>query len=141
MLMPDVNILVYAHREESPRHSEYAQWLTRMAVGKEPFALSELVLSGFLRVVTNPKIFRPPSTLTQAFEFLQQLINQANCRLVRPGERHWEIFRGLCQDSTIYGKRIADAYHAALAIEQGCEWVSADTDFALFQDQLRWQHV
>ena len=60
MQMPDVNVLVYAHREETPGHSRYAAWLTKLAGSPEPFALSELVLHGFLRVATNRRIFDPP---------------------------------------------------------------------------------
>jgi len=64
MLLPDVNVLIYAHVEDSvPEHPEYATWITRLATGPEPFALSVLVLAGFVRVVTNPRVFDPPSTL------------------------------------------------------------------------------
>ena len=66
MLLPDVNVLIYAHIEDSILdHAEYASWLIRLATGPEPFALSVLVLSGFIRVATNPRIFDPPSTLDQ----------------------------------------------------------------------------
>jgi len=70
MRMPDVNILVYAHREEAREHRRYAEWLKECATGAEPFALSEPVLHGFVRVVTNPRIFDPPSTCERAFRFL-----------------------------------------------------------------------
>ena len=59
MRMPDVNVLVYAHREEAPDHKRYAEWLVQLASGPEPFALSESVLQGFVRLVTNPRIFCP----------------------------------------------------------------------------------
>jgi uncharacterized protein len=139
--MPDVNILVYAHREESPNHSRYHQWLKGLATGPEPFALSELVLHGFIRVVTNPRIFDPPSTSGQAMRFLDALLARPNCSLIRPGPSHWSIFRQLCEAGEIRGKLVADAVHAALAIESGCEWVTADTDFARFAPTLRWRHV
>ena len=141
MLMPDVNVLVYAHREESPAHKRYAQWVTAMATGQEPFALSEPVLHGFIRVVTNPRIFTPPSTAKQAFQFLDALLSRSTCALVRPGPAHWSIFRRLCRDGDLRGKLVADAAHAALAIETGCQWVTADTDFARFTPALRWQHL
>jgi uncharacterized protein len=141
MLMPDVNVLVYAHREESPEHRRYAAWLTALARGSSPFALSELVLHGFVRVVTNPRIFDPPSTSAFAFRFLDELVKRPGCSLVRPGPNHWEIFRRLCEGGKLKGAIVADAAHAALAIESGCEWVSADTDFARFAPTLRWQHL
>ncbi len=141
MRMFDVNILVYAHREESPAHTRYASWLTSVANGLEPFALSEPVLHGFVRIVTNPRIFKPPSTSAQAFEFIDALLARPQCVLLRPGPNHWQIFRRLCEVGPLQGKLTADAAHAALAIETGCEWISADTDFARFAPPLRWQHL
>ena len=71
MLLPDVNVLIYAHVEDSiPDHDAYAAWVTRLATGPEPFALSVLVLSGFICIVTNPRAFNPPSTLDQSFAFV-----------------------------------------------------------------------
>jgi len=66
MLLPDVNILVYAHREDSPHHKQSLKWLETLINSDEAFAMSELVLSGFLRIVTHPKIFNPPSKLKDA---------------------------------------------------------------------------
>ena len=139
--MPDVNILVYAHREESPSHSRYAEWLRELAIGPEPFALSELVMHGFVRVVSDPRIFDPPSTIPQTFRFLDALLARPTCKVLRPGPSHWSIFRGLCHESSIRSKLVADAVHAALAIETGCEWITADTDFARVAPKLRWQHL
>ena len=141
MLMPDVNVLVYAHREESPAHERYAQWLVELASGPEPFALSEFVMHGFIRVVTNPRIFAPPSTTIQAFQFLDELLALPTCSVIRAGANHWDIFRDLCAAGQFKGKIVADAVHAALAIESGCEWVTADTDFARFAPPLRWKHL
>jgi toxin-antitoxin system PIN domain toxin len=141
MRMPDVNILVYAHREETPSHRRYAAWLVELATGPEPFALSELVLQGFVRIVTNPRIFDPPSTTKQAFRFLDALLTLPTCSLARPGPHHWNIFRQLCEGANVRGKTVADAAHAALAVESGCEWVTADTDFAKFAPPLRWMHL
>jgi len=141
MRMPDVNVLVYAHREECVQHGRYAKWLTELCTGPEPFALSELVLQGFVRVATNPKVFDPPSATTDAFRFIDALLAQPNCVLIRPGPRHWALFRQLCQDPGVRGNLVADATHAALAIESGCVWVSADTDFARFAPTLRWFHL
>ncbi len=139
--MPDVNVLVYAHREESPEHAKYAAWVTALATGPEPFALSEVAMHGFVRVVTNRKIFSPPSTSAQAFQFLDALLARPACSVLRPGPEHWSIFRQLCEDGDLRNKMVADAAHAALAIETGCEWVTADTDFARFAPLLRWKHL
>ena len=141
MLMPDVNVLVYAHRAGDPDHDRYAAWLSALATGPEPFALSEPVLQGFLRVVTNPRIFDPPSTLEEAFMFLDALTERPGCCLIRTGAKHWAIFRRFCEAGNLRGKLVADAAHAALAVESGCEWVTADTDFARFAPELRWRHL
>jgi predicted nucleic acid-binding protein len=85
MPMPDVNVLVYAHREESPGHDRYAAWLTEMAEEPEPFALSEPVLQGFIRIVANPRIFSPPSTTAMAFRFIESLMERPGRSILRPG--------------------------------------------------------
>jgi uncharacterized protein len=138
MLMPDVNVLVYAHRADTGEHVEHAEWLSRLAGSDEPFALSELVLQGFVRVVTNPKIFVRPSTLDEALAFADELRRRPTCHLFRPGARHWDIFVNLCRRAGASAGLISDAYHAAVAIEHGCEWVTNDTDFARFPG-LRWR--
>jgi len=139
MILPDVNVLIYAHRTESPEHQAYASWLTGVVNGNEPFGLSELVLSGVLRIVTNPRIFRAPTPLQTALAFVDQLRARPNAVHLQPGQRHWSIFKHLCRQTAATGKLVADAYHAALALEHGCEWVTTDVDFARFPD-LRWRH-
>ena len=140
MLLPDVNVLLYAHFEGStPDHSEYAAWLTRLATGPEPFALSVLVLAGFIRIATNRRIFDPPSTIDTAFAFVSSLLERPTARIVGPGPDHFPIFEQLCRDSGAAGKLVADAQHAAVAIEHGCTMVSTDSDFSRFPG-LRWQH-
>jgi len=139
MTLTDVNVLIYAHREESPEHRRYADFLTSLVTGVEPFGMSELVLHGFVRIVTNSRIFPEPTPTDVALEFAAALLRRPNCVPVRPGPRHWEIFDALCRDSRARGKLVADAYHAALALEHGCEWLSTDGDFARFP-RLRWRH-
>ena len=140
MLLPDVNVLIYAHvRDSIPEHDEYADWLIRLATGPEPFALSVLVLSGFIRVVTNPRVFDQPSTLDQSFAFVSSLLERPTARIVGPGPDHMDIFERLCREARATGKLVADAQHAAVAIEHGCTMVSTDSDFSRFQ-RLRWQH-
>lgn len=140
MLLPDVNVLIYAHVENSsPEHSAYAAWVTRLATGPEPFALSVLVLSGFVRVATNPRVFNPPPTLDQSLAFVAALVERPTARVVGPGPDHLEIFMRMCRQSGATGKLVADAQHAAIAVEHGCTLVTTDSDFSRFPD-LRWHH-
>lgn len=132
MVLLDVNVLVYAHRKDSRHHRPYLRWLENLANSDHAFGLSDLVLSGFLRVVTHPRVFTPPSTMAQALAFAQELRDQPNCTHIAPGPRHWEIFLRLCQTSEIKGNLVPDAFLAALAIESGSEWATADRDYHRF---------
>ena len=139
MFLPDVNVLVYAHREDSAQHAGCREWVEAMVNGDAAYGLSELVLSGFLRVVTHPKVFTKPSPLADALAFAEQLRGRSHCVPVTPGRRHWDIFRSLCTGAGAKGNLVPDAYLAAMAIESGCEWVTTDGDFSRFSG-LRWRH-
>jgi uncharacterized protein len=139
VILADVNVLVYAYRAEAVDHASYWRWLDSVANGDEAFALSDIVLSGFLRVVTHPRVFRPPSPIDDALGFTEDLLSQPNCVMIRPGPRHWGLFARLCRDNGAAGNLVLDAYLAALAIEAGCELITTDRDFARF-DGLRWRH-
>jgi toxin-antitoxin system PIN domain toxin len=139
MILPDVNVLVYAHREDAPDHGRYRAWLENVMNGDSAFGISELVLSGFVRIVTHPRVFDPPSLLEDALLFCSQLLSQPNCTAIRPGPRHWGIFVHLCRAANAKGNLIPDAYLAAMAIESGCEWVTTDGDFSRFPG-LKYRH-
>lgn len=136
--MPDVNILIYAQTADEDK-ARYSQWLVSMMNELRPLALSEPVLQGYIRVVTNPRLVETPVSMSDAWNFVDALIARPNCRVLRPGPRHLGILRRLCALSGVRGNLVADAAHAALAIEHDCEWVTADTDFARFAPELRWR--
>lgn len=133
MKMVDVNILIYAHRRDDRDHEFYRDWLERLANGPEPFALSALVAVAFARVVTHPGFPPTPTPLPQAIAVIEALRARANCRFLEPGARHWGLFRQCAESGRSRGKQIADAQHAAIAIEHGCIWVTRDTDFHAFE--------
>jgi uncharacterized protein len=139
VLLPDVNVLIYAHRAEAPEHEAYAVWLEAVATGKEPFGVSDLGCSAFVRIVTNPKIWEHATTTPDALRFVDSLHRRSRARRLTHGPASWRIFADLCTAARARGKLVADAYHAALAIEHGCELVTADADFARFPG-LRWRH-
>lgn len=138
MLLPDVNILVLAYREDPPDHLRYRQWVDDLINSDEAFGVCDLVLSGFLRVVTHPSVFSPPTPIEDALVFVEALRRPRNCVVLAPGPRHWEIFTRLCRDAGARGNLIPDAYLAALAIETSSEWITMDGDFARFPG-LRWR--
>ncbi len=140
MKLCDINVLIYAHRNDSsPEHEHYGEWITNMATGPEAFGLSEAVLSGFVRIVTNQRIFKEPTPLDRALAFCQNLRERNQACILKPGDRNWKIFDSLCRKIPAQGKLVSDAWHAALAIEYDCEWYSTDSDFARFPG-LKWKH-
>ena len=140
MVLLDVNVLVYAHRQDSRHHRVYLDWLQNIVDSDQIYGLSDLVLSGFVRVVTHPRVFNPPSTMDKALAFVQQLRDQPNCTVINPGPRHWETFCRLCKTTDVRGNLVPDAFLAALAIESGSEWITADRDYHRFPG-LRVRHL
>ena len=139
MLLADVNVLLGALREDAPAHEESIGWLDKVLSGDEAFGVSDLVLVGVVRIATHPRVFRPPTPLGVALEFVETIRSQPHCVVTHPGSRNWEIFADLCRRVDARGNLVTDAYHAALAIESGSEWITRDRDYARFPG-LRWRH-
>ncbi len=139
MVLIDVNVLVYAHRLESPNHAAFRRWLEDLVNSDQAFGMSELALAGFLRIMTHPRIFRVPTPFETALRYASELRSRPNCVIVAPGPRHWETFMRLCRSARAKGNLVPDAYFAALAIESGSEWITADREYARFPG-LRWRH-
>jgi uncharacterized protein len=137
MILPDVNVLIYAFREDVPQHPICRAWLNAVILGEAQFGLSKLVLSAVVRITTNHRSYNMPSTLEDVFGFCEDLLSQPHCQIVEPGERHWTIFQRLCTEADVRGPLVTDAYFAALAIEWGCEWITLDRDYARFPG-LKW---
>jgi toxin-antitoxin system PIN domain toxin len=139
MRLVDVNVLVSAFRADAPGHAQHRAWVEALIGSDEAYAVSDHVLAGFLRVVTHPRVFQPPTPLAPALAFAQAFRERANAVLLAPGARHWSIFTKLCREVSTRGNLVPDAWLAALAIESGCEFVTTDRDFARFPG-LRWRH-
>jgi toxin-antitoxin system PIN domain toxin len=139
MILLDVNILVHAHRTDAQRHPAVKEWLQSCLAQPPGVAVSELVLSGCLRIITHPRIFKKPTPLVQAIEFLDDFRSREQVHLLAPGPGHWAIFTALCHRADARGNLVPDAFHAALAIELGCEWITLDRGFARFPG-LKWRH-
>jgi hypothetical protein len=132
MILPDVNVLIYAFRRDMAQHAICRPWLERLVESDTRFGVSPLALAAVVRITTNPRVFRTPSSIDEAFAFCDNLLGQPHCQIVDPGERHFDIFRRLCIETETRGSRVTDAWFAALAIEWGCDWITLDRDYARF---------
>jgi toxin-antitoxin system PIN domain toxin len=139
MQLVDVNVLVYAFRRDARDHPRYAAWLNQLVNSEQAFGVSDQVLSGFLRIVTHPRIFSPPTPLSAALAFTEAFRSAPAAVPIMPGARHWDLFVRLCRDAGARGNLIADAWFAALAIESGSEFITTDRDYARFRG-LKWSH-
>jgi uncharacterized protein len=139
MLCVDVNVLVYAHRSDLDEHPDYRDLLERLVNGTEPVGIPDLGLVGFVRVVTNRRIFAEPTSADEAWTAVDALLAAPSATRLSPSERHWTLFRELAADIDARGNDISDAYLAAYALENNATWLSADRGFARFR-RLRWTH-
>lgn len=140
MIFPDVNVLIYAADRNAKQHEEYRKWLDDTINNDEPLAISEIVLSSFIRIITSTKIFNNAFSMSEALIFADSLREIPNVKLVVPGASHWDIFKKLCLELNPKSGSVTDVYFAALAIEYDCELVSADKGFVRYPG-LRWKHL
>jgi toxin-antitoxin system PIN domain toxin len=138
VILPDVNVLLYAFRDDSVDHARYRAWLEDAINNDEAYGMSPQVLCSVVRLATHPRIYGSPSRLDDALAFARVLLEQPHCTVVTPGIRHFSIFEDLCRTAVVTGNLVQDAWFAALAVESGCEWVTTDGDFARFA-RLRWR--
>jgi uncharacterized protein len=125
LILPDVNMLLYAFRSDAENHAEHRTWLEGVLNGEMAYGMSPRVLASVIR-------------LADALAFTAVLLEQPHCQIIQPGPRHWDIFTALCRRANANGNLVQDAWLAALAIESGCEWITSDRDFARFEG-LRWR--
>ena len=138
MILPDVNVLLYAFRRDSERHADYRGWLEEVVNGDAAYGVSPQTLASLVRISTHRGIYVHPSSLREALDFCRAVVEPEHCATVQPGPRHWGIFADLCEKARATGNLVQDAWFAALAIESGCEWVTTDRDYARFPG-LKWR--
>ena len=139
MLIPDINVLVYARREDSVDHARYLDWLERALSGVEPVGLVTPVMAGFLRVVTNPRVFAQPTSIEDALVFVEAVLDTPASVVPSPSARQSGIFFEVCRKVGAKGNVVPDAWLAATAIDLDATLVTADRGFARFAG-LRWRH-
>lgn len=132
MRLPDVNLLVYAYDDGSPKHDDAKEWLEDVLSGTETVAFAWPALIGFLRVTTNPRALANPWRPADAFDVIDSWLAQPNATVVHPTARHAAILRELLAPLGTGGNLTNDAHLAALAIEHGATLYSSDNDFSRF---------
>lgn len=138
MILPDVNTLVYAFHRDTAHHTDYATWLNSALAGSEPILLPDVVLTGFLRVVTNRRIFTDPAPAPAALSFVDALRASPVGRAPNPTDAAWrQLARFVDNDPYLAGNLVPDAWIAALAIVSGARVATADAGFARFEG-LTW---
>lgn len=137
MLVPDVNVLLYAYNIESSRHAAMKTWWERTLCGPRPVGLAWHTILGFIRISTNPRFAASPWTPAEAVREVRGWLNVPVAEILTPGDRHAEILFGLLEEIGVAGNLTSDAHLAALAIEYQAELVSTDSDFSRFRG-LRW---
>ena len=138
MIAVDTNILVYAHREDSPWHVTAYQRLTELAQGRSLWAIPWPCLFEFLAIITHPRIYQPPTPLELALDQIEAWIESPSLVVLSETEGHWSLVRSLISDGKIVGPRIHDARVAALCQSHGItELWTADRDFSRFPSLIK----
>ena len=139
MIVPDVNLLVYAHNEDAPLHAPARSWWEGCLSGTESVGLSWLVILGFVRLTSNRIMLVRPLEPSSSLRLVRSWFQPPSVRLLSPGPRHLEILEGVLRASGMGGSAVTDAHLAALAIENQAELHSNDVDFSRFPG-LRWRN-
>lgn len=139
MIIPDINLLIYAHDAEAPHHTAARAWWEDSVNGREPIGLPCVVITGFIRLMTHPKVMRAPASPQQACAVIDDWLAQPRVRVLDPGPRYFAVFSGLLAQIGVAAGLTTDAHLAALAIEHAATLCSNDRDFARFAG-LTWRN-
>jgi toxin-antitoxin system PIN domain toxin len=133
VILPDVNVLAYAFRRESADHDRYARWLSDLVRGADDLALTETAVVGFLRIVTNPRIYADPAPTAAALAFVEALRGARRARWLPVTHATWTALAAIAGgDRQVAGNLVPDAWLAALALSHGSRVATADRGFARF---------
>jgi uncharacterized protein len=133
----DANLLLYAYNSDAPQQSAVARWLTELLESGETIVLLWVTVWAFIRICTNPRIWKNPRPVKEAFAIVDKWLAQPDVILLQAGPRHQELLERLVRKHNATGPLVTDAVLAALAIENGAVLASTDQDFSRFQG-LRW---
>lgn len=131
MIALDTNVLVYAHRDESPRHDVARNVMRGLIEGSVPFGVPVFVVTEFLRVVTHPSYLHKPSSGTQACAFVDGVLASPAARLLEPRSAFWRFLRDDVTTRRVRGNDVFDAQIGVVCREHGVETVvTEDRAFA-----------
>jgi toxin-antitoxin system PIN domain toxin len=139
MIVPDLNLVVYAHNGDAPRHAAARAWWESLLNGTEPVAIPSVVALGFIRIMTHRAILASPMRPADAVAYVRGWCARSNVERLDPGPQHLDLVDRLLAAAGTAGNLTTDAHLAALAIEHQCELHSNDADFARFPG-LRWRN-
>jgi len=139
VILVDANILLYAENSLHPHNRKAREWWDDQLSGSRSVCLCWTVLSAFIRIGTNLRVFESPLSLEQAVARVQSWLEQPCARVVRPTDRHWTVFQQMLSEGQAVANLVTGAHLAALAIEHGCQLASTDSDFARFS-KLKWMN-
>lgn len=139
MILLDVNLLVYAYDATSQHHSRARPWWEDQLNGSQMIGLSWVGLLGFIRLLTNPRVFQNPYSSTEILEIVGTWLKQPHVKIVHPAEGHFNRLSGLIREIGTAGNLTTDAHLATLAIERGLILQTTDADFARFPG-LKWDN-
>jgi len=131
-LLLDVNVVVIAFRQDHPDHAVVGPWFRALMDSDDRFAVPLQVWASFVRLVSQPRVFPVPTTLAEAFEFIEATRAQPGHVPAEPGTRHLALLRVICEEAGATGDVIPDAVLAAIALEHGAAVATLDRDFARF---------
>lgn len=139
MIVPDINLILYAEIAAFPEHAEARRWWEGVLSGPDEVGLTPPVVFGFVRIATNPRMFDPPLAVDDALDRVTAWLQQPHSRALVPGPRHLEIAFRLLRNLGAAGNLTTDAQLAAFAMENNATLHSNDTDFGRFPG-LRWDN-
>lgn len=139
MILPDVNLLVYAYDETSKCHSRAKPWWENQLNGSRMIGLAWVTLLGFIRLLTNPRIFENPYSPREIMAIVKIWLEQPQVKIVHPSDQHFRLLASLTEHIGTAGNLTTDAHLAALAIERGFVLHTTDADFARFPG-LKWKN-
>jgi len=137
VIIPDVNLLLYAVIDAFPQHKKARLWWEQAVNSDEMIGLTDPAIFGFLRISTNPRLLKPPLSAEDAVGHVERWLAQPNVRWAVPGAQHHRLTFGYLRSAGTAGNLTTDVQLAAIAVEWEATVYSNDSDFARFED-VRW---